>query len=267
MSDDAEFLSVESAGSALGVSSRTIRSWIAAGKLPAIAGHRGRLVRRADVLHIGVLTGRLADDADMPDDSANASRPAAERRPIVGERAGQEQLETIREEWLQPLIRQIAEQAAALGRVTAERDALRDQLAERDDPREIERLREARDTLRRDVERLRAEAAWYATRSPHDDEMEQLARFVQGLDDAFDAHRRAHESLRNLIGAQRSIHARIGDMIGPADAEWQAIDDDLRRLQQSIEMLHNESGANGLTSTDTASARPRRSWSRFWARS
>ena len=44
--------------------------------------------------------------------------------------AARQQFEAIRDEWLTPLVAQIAEQAETIGRVTAERDALQVRLSE-----------------------------------------------------------------------------------------------------------------------------------------
>ena len=48
-SNVADFVAVEAAGKLAGISPRTLRHWIATGKLPAIPGKRGKLVRLEEV--------------------------------------------------------------------------------------------------------------------------------------------------------------------------------------------------------------------------
>jgi len=132
MSSPSDYVSVEDAGKLLSVSSRTVRNWIASGKLPAISGNRGRLVTRADVLRIGSLTGKVPEDAESSSVSAMSSDTSSAELPedasVASVVTARSQLEAIRDEWLAPLVAQITEQAETIGRVTAERDALQARL-------------------------------------------------------------------------------------------------------------------------------------------
>ena len=58
--DPDEYLQVEADGNVAGISPRTLRYWVRGGKLPAIEGQRGKLVRLADVLALAELTGKTA---------------------------------------------------------------------------------------------------------------------------------------------------------------------------------------------------------------
>ena len=134
-----EYLTVESAGSAAGISPRTLRSWIKGGKLPATAGPRGTLVRLGDVLALADLTGRTSPQAAATRQAAGHSATSAtsaagsagnvadggDNAPTAAvSPAARSQLEAIRDEWLAPLVAQIREQAEEIGALRAERDAL-----------------------------------------------------------------------------------------------------------------------------------------------
>lgn len=164
MSDDSTYISVESAGKLLGVTPRTVRNWINDGKLPAIDGKRGRLVRRDDVLFLGNISGHHAETAEAETLSGN---PSARSSTEVPENSASlvsaySQLEAIREEWLQPLVDQIRELERDRGRLQAERDrAVQDaetfrKQAETGDITQKELERE-RDELRRRLEDQLAE--------------------------------------------------------------------------------------------------------------
>ncbi|MDP9356040.1 MAG: helix-turn-helix domain-containing protein, partial [Chloroflexota bacterium] len=58
--DPDEYLPVEAAGNVAGINPRTLRYWVRGGKLPAIEGQRGKLVRLGDVLALADLTGKMA---------------------------------------------------------------------------------------------------------------------------------------------------------------------------------------------------------------
>ena len=70
MAANTGFATVESAAALAGISARTLRYWIAAGKLPARGGKRGRLVRLSDVEQLAVLAGKLGGKGSLPADSA-----------------------------------------------------------------------------------------------------------------------------------------------------------------------------------------------------
>src|SRR5436305_10961234 len=47
--DSTDYVTISAAGALAGVPEQTVQQWIADGKLPALAGNRGRLVRLEDV--------------------------------------------------------------------------------------------------------------------------------------------------------------------------------------------------------------------------
>jgi len=126
MNTSSDYISVEDAGKLLSVSSRTVRNWIVAGKLPAISGKRGRLVSRADVLRIGTLTGKVpktVESVSLSDESSDrSSAELPEERSVMSAATARDQLEAIRDEWLAPLIDRIGELEREAGRLTAERE-------------------------------------------------------------------------------------------------------------------------------------------------
>jgi hypothetical protein len=148
MSDEAaDHVAIEVAGNATGIPARTLRHWVASGKLSAIAGKRGKLVRLREVERIAALVGKPVGNADVP--AGNPATFADEVAGNVAERladtalvtdAARQQLASIRDEWLAPLVAQITEQAEAIGRLEQERDELR---------RRAEAAEAERDALRR----------------------------------------------------------------------------------------------------------------------
>ena len=172
-----EYLPVEVAGTIAGITPRTLRHWIKGGKLPAIAGQRGKLVRIGDVVELADLTGRAATPSRQV--AGNAGTPATSADVSAGNIAGNtsdesselavspaalSQLETIRDEWLQPLLDRIGTLEHTLGRTEAQRDQAmcqRDQLAERIatdralTDQLVVALEAERDILRVELEQLR----------------------------------------------------------------------------------------------------------------
>jgi len=65
MSDEG-FVSIESAARTTGISARTLRYWIATGKLTATAEKRGKRVSLADVERLGRMTGKVSSTAVSP---------------------------------------------------------------------------------------------------------------------------------------------------------------------------------------------------------
>jgi len=73
--DPDELVSVEHAATLTGVPARTLRNWIAAGQLPAMAGHRSKLLRLGDVIEAAASHGRpVGRPASQP--VASGRRPA-----------------------------------------------------------------------------------------------------------------------------------------------------------------------------------------------
>ncbi len=172
--DVADFVAVEAAGKLAGISPRTLRHWIATGKLPAIPGKRGKLVRLEEVRRLAVLVGKepLAGNAagnsarsagDLAGNVAdtiagNAAESVAESALVSN--AARQQLAMVRDEWLAPLVAQITEQAERIGRLEGERTAHQETIAElrrqRDEDRERER--QAQDEQRDFLAELRRRA-------------------------------------------------------------------------------------------------------------
>ena len=137
MDDPDAMVPVGLASHLAGIPERTLRNWVAAGKLPAIDGPRGKLVRLGDVRALAELTGRSVA-AIRP--VAGQSRPATDAATLagqVGEAAGHggdvatdpDRMAAAVGAMLAPALAAAAEREAALaralGRAEAERDALR----------------------------------------------------------------------------------------------------------------------------------------------
>jgi len=129
-------VTVDEAADLAGVSARTIRRWIQRGILPShTSGDRGKLVAPGDLRHArqtargghghghGQEHGhdrrvhdRGSDHADMVMDT---DTPVP---PVSVSPSARSQLESIRDEWLQPLIDQIAEKSELIGALRTERN-------------------------------------------------------------------------------------------------------------------------------------------------
>jgi hypothetical protein len=139
MSDEtvADYVTVEVAGKAAGISPRTLRHWIASGKLPAIAGKRGKLVSMGEVARMAELVGKPVGNSAILDGNTatsaatiagNAAAPLAESALVSD--AARLQLATIRDEWLAPLVERIGELERENGRLEATSDAKDETIAE-----------------------------------------------------------------------------------------------------------------------------------------
>ena len=123
---DPDLVSVEVAGQLSGVTSRTLRRWIASGQLPAVSGKRGKLVRLGDIARVVDDLGHDVGHAIVPPDttggqSAGHAGHVSESPPIAT--SARSQLEAIRDEWLRPLIEELNAKSERIGHLTAERDA------------------------------------------------------------------------------------------------------------------------------------------------
>lgn len=108
---------VEIAATSTGISARTIRYWVAHGKLPATAEQRRKLVRLADVRHLAMLTGRTNGNRNRHSSPAVAATMTAPTAPAALAAGDGVVLARIRDEWVQPLVVQIAYQAECIGRL------------------------------------------------------------------------------------------------------------------------------------------------------
>ena len=165
---DPEYVAIEYAGRVTGVPARTLRRWAEAGKVPVIAGDRKRLVRLDDVRRLAIMTGHRPDPVEMSGASAGqssghvATGVADDNIPTavsITPRA-EAYLEEIRDRWLQPLIDQLRDAERTIGRLEAERDALR---VERDMLRLAATVEDAAVTHERaPTAHERREAFWHA---------------------------------------------------------------------------------------------------------
>ncbi len=127
-----DYVAVEVAGKAAGIPARTLRHWISTGKLSAIAGKRGKLVSMGEVARLAVLVGKPVGNAETPpgnpatlaDQVAGKVAETIADTSIVTD-AARQQLASIRDEWLAPMVAKITDQAQTIGRLEAERDQLR----------------------------------------------------------------------------------------------------------------------------------------------
>jgi excisionase family DNA binding protein len=131
-----EYVAVESAGHLTGIPARTLRRWIADGKLPATKTGRKNLVSLRDVERVAAiagrpighdrpavdLTGHVATAMAGHDSSTEPVIESSGHGPVVSPSA-RSQLEAIRDEWLRPLIEDLNAKSEEIGRLKAERDA------------------------------------------------------------------------------------------------------------------------------------------------
>ena len=157
----ADHVTVEIAGKLAGISSRTLRHWIASGKLSAIAGKRGKLVSMGEVAHLAMLVGKPVGNPTTPD-----GNPATIAEDVAGSIAGNVadssaatvlvsdaarlQLATLRDEWLAPLVERLGELERENGRLEATGAAKDETIAE---------LRRRAEYAEAERDRLAAQAA------------------------------------------------------------------------------------------------------------
>ena len=150
-----------------GVPARTLRNWVSTGKLAAIRGQRGWLVRLGDIEQIaamigshaatsGMAAGMAAEVADevaatVEDDRERAAIAASVTAIAATER--QAQGEALIQQIIAPFVAEQTRLAEALGRVQAERDTQAETIAEL---RRRAEVAEAELSRRRDKERAQA---------------------------------------------------------------------------------------------------------------
>jgi len=148
-------VTVDEAAHLAGVSARTIRRWIQRGILPSHnSGDRGKLVAPGDIQHArqaargghghgqGHVRPGHGHGRDRVDTDTDTDTPET---PVSVSPSARSQLESIRDEWLQPLIDQIAEKSELIGALRTERNlatAARDaaERARRDDAGQADQL-------------------------------------------------------------------------------------------------------------------------------
>lgn len=138
-----QYVTVGNAAKVTGISERTLRYWINAGKLAATGGKRGRLVRLADVQAIAELTGKAPATNKATTATATSAVTSAGNDPngnheattagndpgntaIVSERTQQQA--AVMREILQDMLRELLDEQAAAFR--SEIAGLREQVGE-----------------------------------------------------------------------------------------------------------------------------------------
>ncbi len=120
-----------------GIPARTLRNWIASGKLAAIRGQRGWLIRPGDIAQIAAMIDNHAASENMADGMADrlaaelAAPPApdsvttafAASHAAIAATDQQTQAEALVQQLLAPFIAEQTRLAEELGQVKAERDA------------------------------------------------------------------------------------------------------------------------------------------------
>lgn len=184
-------LSVEAAGKIVGISPRTLRTWIVHGKLPAVGGRRGKLVRLADVL--AVASAQDSEQSPHPVEQwggvqvgSDDFAPTRVANPVVDS-----MLAELRDGVIWPLAERLEVLAQENGRLAAERDAAiraRDDVERRfgSDHRFVDRLVEL---LQADLDRahsriaeLESEVGRLSARAARtDDELHPAAKAILRL--------------------------------------------------------------------------------------
>ncbi len=120
-----------------GVPARTLRNWIGGGKLAAIRGHRGWLVRLRDIEHIAATISNHAATAAMAGDlaagsAAHMATSLPDAATVAANAATDQQLqaEALVQQLLAPFVAEQTRLAEELGRVKAERDARDETISE-----------------------------------------------------------------------------------------------------------------------------------------
>jgi len=134
---DPNLVSIEVAGQLSGVTSRSLRRWIASGRLPAVSGKRGRLVSLADIARIADESGHIIGHSDMSGGQGagqSGSMSESVTTPTIAPTA-MARLEAIRDQWLAPLVDRIGTLERENGRLEerlttteTERDALQSEI-------------------------------------------------------------------------------------------------------------------------------------------
>lgn len=116
-----------------GVPERTVRNWVTSGKLAAMRGERGYLVRIADVKRVAAIAGREAATSPVADESAApVAAETAVGLPIAEQ---EERAVAMIQRAFDPLVEELGRLREELGREKAlreaaerERDELREQV-------------------------------------------------------------------------------------------------------------------------------------------
>jgi hypothetical protein len=132
---DAVTVTTDEAARIASVSARTIRRWIQRGILPAKPTQDGYLVATADLAGVQAAAGQRSRSRGhaVTDPITDAVTTAATDMPVTVNPNARAQLEAIRDEWLQPLVATISQQAERIGRLEAEQESISARLAAKDE--------------------------------------------------------------------------------------------------------------------------------------
>jgi hypothetical protein len=208
----ADYVTVEVAGKAAGIPARTLRYWISSGKLAAIAGKRGKLVSMGEVERLGLMVGKPVGNMATPD-----GKPATSAEEVAGNiaesfaesalvtDAARQQLATIRDEWLAPLIERIGELERENGRLEVTAETKDQALAAKDETiAELRRRAEAAE-----AEALREREAAAAAAEANRRRLEQERRNREALE-AAQATQEAPGTPEPPEGVSQGLWARLG---------------------------------------------------------
>lgn len=130
----AKYVAIKVASEASGVPGRTLRHWVVRGKVAAINGHAGKLVRLDDVMRLASLSGKVNGKLDRDatngggKDGKVAGHVATNSANAVAT-SPNSQLAAVMDEWVLPLVNRIGILERENGMLTAERNTLQERLA------------------------------------------------------------------------------------------------------------------------------------------
>jgi len=123
--DIANYVAIKVASEASGVPGRTLRHWVVRGKVAAINGHAGKLVRLDDVMRLAAMVGKVDGNATTEDGKDGKIATGLATGLATGVTTSpRTQLAAVMDEWVLPLVERIGALERENGMLTAERDAL-----------------------------------------------------------------------------------------------------------------------------------------------
>ncbi len=117
----ANYVAIKVASEASGVPGRTLRHWVVRGKVAAINGHAGKLVRLDDVMRLAAMVGKVDGNATIESGKGGKGARYIATGVTTSPRT---QLAAVMDEWVLPLVERIGALERENGMLTAERDAL-----------------------------------------------------------------------------------------------------------------------------------------------